>query len=429
MNMSTDNATQMGSGGETGPGSIDLLSDAAFQCPYPVYDRLRTEAPVHYDEKRGGYFITKMADIRHVLNNPAVFSNEILDLVGMSPSLRRVTMPAPGLLFVDPPLHARSRSLVDRAFTAPRVNRMAGLIQSILDGLFKEFIGLGRVDVFSQLAMPLPVDLIGRELGVPLEGRDQFRRWGFALANAFNPALTTGQRDDLVPMVEEVNAYMLAKRREKRAKPTEDILSVLSSACPKESITKEGDEKGSELSDGEFLTIVQQLVIAGTENTTAGILSAIYELVRSPEMFARLRADPALVGPFVEEILRLESPGSGFIRLVKQDTELGGVKIPKGSIVQLRYGAANRDPAQFECPAQLDMGRRNASNHLAFGSGPHACIGQMLARKELVFTVRTVCTSMTSLSMDPDHAKPRYTHTFFLRCLDSLHLRFTVAAA
>src|SRR6202789_589102 len=264
MNMSTDNATQMGSGGETGPGSIKLLSDAAFQCPYPVYDRLRTEAPVHYDEKRGGYFITKMADIRHVLNNPAVFSNEILDLVGMSPSLRRVTMPAPGLLFVDPPLHARSRSLVDRAFTAPRVNRMAGLIQSILDGLFKEFIGLGRVDVFSQLAMPLPVDLIGRELGVPLEGRDQFRRWGFALANAFNPALTTGQRDDLLPMVEEVNAYMLAKRREKRAKPTEDILSVLSSACPKESITKEGDEKGSELSDGEFLTIVQQLVLAGT---------------------------------------------------------------------------------------------------------------------------------------------------------------------
>jgi cytochrome P450 len=223
-----------------------------------------------------------------------------------------------------------------------------------------------------------------------------------------------------------VNVYMLAKRREKRAKPTDDIISVLSSVRPKTSDRRDGDE-GSEPSDGEFLTIVQQLVIAGTENTTAGILSAIHELARSPETFARLRADPTLIEAFVEVMLRLEAPGSGFVRLVKQDTEIGGVKIPKGGIGQLRYAAANRDPAQFECPAQMDLGRRDASQHPAFGGGPHGCIGQILARKELVCAVRTICARMAHLSLDSAHAQPRYTHTFFLRCLDSLHLSFTAA--
>jgi cytochrome P450 len=400
---------------------IDLWSDAAFQCPYPLYEKFQREEPISYYEQGGFYLVTRMADIKTVLSKPDIFSNEVLDLVGMGPALREVTMPTPALLFADPPRHARTRSLVDRAFTAPRVKLMENRIQAILDGLFDSFIGSGEVEVMSQIAIPLPIDFIARELDVPISERDRFKRWSDALANAFNPTISTDNREKLAPVVEQVNAYMLAKRQQKLQFPTQDIISVIATAR-----VGEAGNGGELLSDGEYLTVAQQLIIAGNENTTAAIVSSTNALARSPQLFALIKADRKLIANFIEEILRLEGPASGFVRLVTRDTELGGVHLPKDSIVHIRYAAANRDPEQFNDPGSLDLTRGNRASHLAFGGGTHACLGQMLARKEMSCTIQAFCDRMSTIAV-ASNDRSRYTHNFHLRSLDTLRLTFEVA--
>jgi cytochrome P450 len=272
--------------------------------------------------------------------------------------------------------------------------------------------------------MPLPVDVIARQLDVPRADRGRFRTWSEAISMVFDPAHSNEERDSVAPVIAELNDFLLQKRREKIAHPTEDIISVIAASKP-EARAADGSliAKEERLTDGEFLTCAQLLVVGGNENTTAGILLAVQVLARNPDLFAQLRREPALIRNFVEEVLRRESPAPGTTRCVTRDTVLGGTVLPKGSIVELRFAAANRDPREFRCPENFDLKRPNGVRHVSFGGGAHMCVGQMLARREMSCVIRTMCERMATVALDPQH-EVRYRHMFHLRSPESLHLVF-----
>lgn len=401
---------------------LDLMDDAVIQCPFPVYDDMRENHPVYYYERGGFYIITRAEDIRTALANPTLFSNDTLDKMGFTSKLRSVLIPEKALIVADPPQHTRTRGTVDRAFTAARVNAMEDKIQAITDALFENFIEKGEFEVVAELSKPLPVIVIAGELGVPGEDHLQFRRWSDAITATFNPGQTPQETESYSGDIAALNLYMLARRAEKIARPANDIISVLAQITPQS--TDGGPETTQPLTDAEFLSITQMILVAGNETTSAALTSVLHRLATDADLFARLKSDRSLIRAFIEEILRLESPVQGFYRIVTEDTELSGVKLAKGSRIYVRYGAGNRDPRVFAQADQLDLSRTNRSQHLAFGGGIHHCLGQMLARKELACVTNTLCDRFRAMALMPDQVL-RYINLFQRRGLTSLKLSFT----
>jgi cytochrome P450 len=196
-------------------------------------------------------------------------------------------------------------------------------------------------------------------------------------------------------------------RREHR---TEDLLSDLVHA------TVEGERP---LDDAELLSVLQQLMVAGNETTTSTLAGGVLLFIQNPGEEAKVRADPSLIPNMVEEMLRLESPSAGLWRIVKRDTELGGVAVPGNSMMMLRYAAANRDPAKFEDPDRFDAARKNARSHLAFGRGIHMCVGNMLSRKELAVAFGVLLQKVKSFELAPG-AEIVHTPNMLLRGLRRL---------
>jgi cytochrome P450 len=413
-------------GAEKAENPPDLLDKLVVQCPYPAYEHMREHSPVYFLEKGGFWVVSRMDDIRAVVMNPTIFSSETLDGIGFTQKTREVLFPVPSLIFSDPPQHTRTRSVVERAFTAPRVNAMEGKIQALVDELFDGFIDNGKVEFMSELALPLPLFIIADQLGVPRRDFKQFRIWSNAIAESANPGRTPAEKEEqFAGLAAEFDAYMLERRAEKIAHPAEDIISVLAVATPL--AAEEGTEPYMPLTDNEFLSITQILLTAGNETTAAAILSMLHRLSMDSGLLARIKADAGLIKPMIEEVLRLESPVQGFYRKVTQDTDLGGVRLTKGSLVHVRFGSANRDADAFKSPNEFDLSRRGGTPHLAFGAGIHTCIGQMLGRKEMTCVANTVRRRIKSLSL-ADGYDLQYLPMFNRRSLAALHVEFTRAS-
>ena len=306
------------------------------------------------------------------------------------------------LLTADPPVHTRFRKLVNLAFSMKRVDAIEADIRAIVERLVAAFPADGKIDFVHDFAIPLPVAVIAGQIGIAeadgsisAEGIATVKRWSDAFADRLGGMISRERELECAREVVEFQHAMKAHIDARRAHPREDLLSDLVNA------RIEGEQP---LDDAELLSVLQQLMVAGNETTTSTLAGGVLLLIQNPAEEARVRADRALIPNMVEEMLRLESPTAGLWRVVKQDAELGGVAVPGGSMMMLRFAAANRDPAKFADPDRFDVARKNARSHLAFGRGIHMCVGNMLSRKELAVAFEVLLQKVSRFELAPGAA-------------------------
>jgi cytochrome P450 len=384
-----------------------------FADPYSVHARLRAQRPVTPVVMPGGpgaWLITGYAEARAALADPRLSKH----MPGWHPE--------PGSTFAaldlhmlnsDPPDHARLRKLVTKAFTARRVERLRPRITAIAAGLLDDMQAGGRpgvqpeVDLLASFAFPLPITVICELLGVPAGDRDDFRTWSATIvANTAAPEVFQAHA---TAMVRYFKALLAAKRRE----PADDLLSALIAAR---------DDEDS-LSENELVSMAFLLLVAGHETTVNLIASGVLALLLNPAELARLRADPALTGSAVEELLRYVNPVSNAtFRCAAEPVEIGGVRIRRGDPVLVALSGADRDPARFGDPDRLDLGR-DSSGHLAFGHGIHYCLGAPLARLEAEIAVSRLLARFGSISLAVPADSLRWRPSTLIHGLESLPVR------
>ena len=357
---------------------IEHLDAAFYEKPFPTYRALREYQPIKR-MPNGSVFLTRYADLVAIYKDTQRFSSdkheEFAPKYGSDTPL--FAHHTTSLVFNDPPLHTRVRRLIAGALTPKHIAAMEPALIERVEHLLDTMTARSRrgesVDLIEHFASAIPIEIIGNLLAIPHEQRAPLRDWSLAILGALEPVLTPEQRARGNRAVEEFLAYLevlIAERRQHMGDPEIDVLSRL--------IAGEGGER---LSAGELMHNCIFLLNAGHETTTNLIGNGLVALSEWPDEKARMIADPALVKTAVEEFLRFESSNQLGNRITTEAVEIGGVRLAPRTPVHLCIGAANRDPAQFPDPDRLDVGRA-PNRHLAFGSGPHQCVGLALARLE-----------------------------------------------
>jgi cytochrome P450 len=376
--------------------SFDLRALPAdfYANPYPVYACLRDTEPV----KRmpdGSYFLTRYADIVAVYRDAQTFSSdkkvEFTPKYGEgAPLLAHHTT---SLVFNDPPLHTRVRKLIMGALTRRAIADMEPGLVTLVDGLLDRIEAQGGGDLIEDFASAIPVEIIGNLLGVPHADRGPLRAWSLAILGALEPKLTSEQEALGNRSVSEFVAYLKELVKHRRQHPGDPEHDVLTRLIQGESLkSPEGCAAGEKLSEVELLQNCVFILNAGHETTTNLIGNALVALQEWPlakqHMLSKVELQaPANQGPEadltveIDEFLRFESSNQLSNRRAVQACQVGGIELPAGTLLTLCIGAANRDPAQFAQPEQLDLARQN-NRHLAFGFGIHQCAGLSLARLE-----------------------------------------------
>ena len=345
-----------------------------FANPYPCYHALREAGPVH-PLAGGGWFLAGYAACVAAYKDARAFSSdkkrEFHPKYGDGLLYEHHTT---SLVFNDPPLHTRVRRIIAGAFTPRSIADMERPVTELVDGLLDRIERKGSADLIGDLAAAVPVEVIGNLLAVPREERGPLRDWSLAILGALEPVLTPVQQAAGERAVADFLAYLetlAARRRASPGDPDRDVLTRLI----------QGEEGGERLSGRELLHNIIFILNAGHETTTNLVGNGLHALLEWPEEKARLIARPELIRSGVEEILRFESPNQLGNRLTTEAVRIAGVPIPAATYLTIGIGAANRDPAEFPDPDRLDIARE-PNRHLAFGSGPHVCIGLNVARLE-----------------------------------------------
>jgi cytochrome P450 len=348
--------------------------DAAFlDDPYPTYRALQRFDPVRRLPD-GSYFLTRHADLSLCYRDRRLLSDKTREFrpkFGNSPLYRHHTS---SLVFNDPPLHTRVRKLLAAAFTPRTLQAMEARIVALVDRLLDRAAEAGRMDLIADFAAAVPIEVIGDMLGVPRAERGPLRGYSLAILGALEPVLSQEQLDRGNRAVTEFSAYLDGLIAERRRRPSADAADVLSQLV-------HGEVDGERLTHDELVQNCIFLLNAGHETTTNLIGNGVDALLRFPDQLARLRAEPGLIRTAVEEMLRYESSNQLGNRRVGERLEIGGVAMEPGTYLHLCIGAANRDPAEFADPDCFDIARQ-PNRHLAFGAGPHICLGNTLARME-----------------------------------------------
>ncbi|MEL6877369.1 MAG: cytochrome P450 [Pseudomonadota bacterium] len=359
---------------------------------------------------------------------PEIFSNDFTVLMGADDDeIKEILAEGwdnpPTLLTADHPVHTRNRKLVNLAFSAPRVNAIEADMRTKSIELIDEMAKKGQCEFVEDFAIPLPVTMIAQQIGLDNDIK-QVKDWSDAAVDRFSQLVDRERQLECARAFVEYQKYMKSKIDERRANGGDDLLTDLVEA------RVEGE---TPLTDEEIMSIMQQFMVAGNETTTSTIAGCMLQLIRNPEQMEKAKAaaggrDPKLIGNMVEEALRYETPTAGMWRIVKEDTELGGVAMPAGSVVQLRYAAANRDPKKFENPDKFDIERKNARAHLAFGKGPHMCVGNMLSRKEMLVAFDELLERLDNFAI-ADEEGITILPNILLRGVTKLPITFTKAGA
>jgi cytochrome P450 len=360
--------------------------------PFPYYAALREHDPVHRMPD-GAYLITRWRDCDAVYRDARIFSSdkkvEFFPKYGDAPLYQHHTT---SLVFNDPPLHTHVRRAIQMALSNRVIGEMeAGLI-ALVDRLLDAMEAKGRADVIEDFAAAIPVEIIGNLLGVPHPDRGPLRGWSLAILGALEPVLTPEQIEVGNNAVRDFSAYLrilLDERRRKPGDPEKDLLTRLI----------RGEHEGRKLTENELTQNCIFILNAGHETTTNLIGNTLEIFIRFPAERRRLIDNPALTKSAVEEVLRFESSNQLGNRIITEDTMLGGVLMPKGTLVTIGIGAANRDGEPFPDPDRFDIAR-NPTRHLAFGSGIHMCAGMSLARLEGRLAIERFLTRFPSYALD-----------------------------
>lgn len=421
----TDQATAQSSA------PCDTLFDAGVQqCPYPLYDRLRQQAPVHRDPVTGIYIITRYDLVRQVLMDPETFiasrrddARDQIKTLHQQAIVREFQekgwVPGKSVGQYDEPDHSAVRAVFDETFRAGKVRAFDPIIKQVLDELFDGFIGTGRVEWVSQVAIPLPMMVFATQMGAKREDLAMIRRWTDAWVSRLGMMLPPDEEMKTVALQIEAQHFFQPMIEALRGNPDGTFFSDL--------VNMEVPGWGRTLNDNEIHAhLMGDTFVGGGETTSNSFAGGMRILLENKDVWEKLKRDPGrYLKGFVEEMLRLESPVQGLTRFAATDVELAGVKIPAGSTLGVQYAAANRDPARFPDPEKFDMERRNAGAHLAFSSGVHHCLGAALARRELYLCFETVVERFEDFWLAPGQDGYDYEPNLFLRRMKRLSIEFT----
>ncbi len=397
----------------------DPFDPAWARDPYPVYATLREQSPVHRSPF-GFWVFTRHADCLAVLRDkrassdgrnidatdfPAIRDRELIAGTGAGEMLAEM---AP-FIFRDPPDHTRLRGLVQKAFTPRVIEGLRPRIEQICEDLLDVALERGSCDLVAEYAYPLPVQIIVEMLGVPAEDHEQFRVWSGALARGLDPdfLLPPEAAQERLAGILSFVQYFAGLIEERRARPGDDLLTRLI----------EAEESGDVLSQGELLSTCILLLVAGHETSVNLIAGGALALMEHPDQLARWRHDLGVARGAVEELLRYVPPVQLTGRVALEPISVGGVVIGPGEFAMLLIGSANRDPAAFDEPDRLDLGRTE-NNHLGFGFGIHHCLGAPLARLETQVALSALVRRARILERDGDELV--YKENIVLRGLEAL---------
>lgn len=369
-----------------------LMDPEVLANPYPLYHRLRSEDPVHWDPYLHAWVVTRYADVLTVFQHFSAQRTptpEQLTALGLASLAPLAQVMVRQMLFLDPPAHARVRGLASQAFTPRRVERLRSHIQDITRSLLDAVQDKGQMEVIADLARPLPAIVTAELLGVPISDWRQLTAWSADFAQVLGNFQHNPERaPQVLRSLGEMTAYFQAAVAQQRMHPREGLIGAL--------LTAEVD--GDRLSEEEVVANTIVTMVGGQETTTNLIGNSILTLLRHPEELERLREDLSLLPPAVEELLRYESPSQHTARLAPEDVVLGGKLISKRQAVIAVMGAANRDPERFAEPDRLDLGRQD-NRHMAFAWAAHFCFGAPLARIEGQVALEAVLRRMPRLRL------------------------------
>lgn len=385
------------------PDLPDPMSPEILADPFAFFSDLRRKAPVWRNPRTGEVHVSTHALVLEVNKRPKVFSSAMAHLLKSGGAgaidADEAAIMAQGLPWIDtlitadPPAHSRYKRIAMKAFTPARVEAMSDYIRGTTHALIDRFPATGRVEFKSCFADQLPSIVIADMLGVPRSEIPQFQKWLRSVISRISGAASREERLRAAQDEIALQHYLLEAIHERRVSPRDDVISDLTHAT----LADEGDPRP--LEDVELLGILHQIFTAGQETTAQALGYGVYQLLRHPEQLRMLQDDPSLCAGLVEETLRHLTPVSAMWRIVKQDTELGGVPLFAGDVLLLRYASANRDESRFSDPERFDLARGNARDHLAFGAGIHTCLGMALARKEMLLAMPILLERLPGLRL------------------------------
>lgn len=414
---------------------IDLTNIEIQQCPYDAYKKLREEAPVYQDPKTGFFIITRYDDVRNVLRDTENFKNSLgaagqkeganinSDHVkkGIQLFKDKGWVPAPTLAGRDDPNHKEMRSIFDQAFRPSKIKELEPQVESLAYELIDKFSADSYCDWVKQFSVPLPLKIIGIQMGIENED-DLWKIKNSTDAFFHRIGMMLSEEEELETIEREIEGqhYFQPIFEELRKCPNQTLLSEL--------VNTEIEAWGRTLNDNELhAEMMADTFVGGSETTTNALSAGMKILIERKDIWNKLKEDPdKYLKTFVEEVLRLESPVQSLMRNAAKDVELNGVKIPKGSVINVRYAAANRDDKFFENPDEINLERKKAGSHMAFGSGIHHCLGAPLARRELYWGFKAALDSFSEVRFADDKNNFEYHPHYLLRSLKELHIEFTL---
>jgi cytochrome P450 len=352
----------------------DPFAPAVKRDPYPFYAALRRDAPVFQVAARGMWAVSRHADVAFALKRPDLFSSSI--------NADRAELPASEtLLGSDPPAHTALRKRVERAFTPARVRELAPRLDDLARRLTAAFAPRGACDAIRDLAAPLPVITIAELMDIDPARHEDFKRWADAVIARGTGVPSTLDRIELDRRVAEFKAYLADVIEGRRRVPGDDLVSAL---------VRDQGEEAEPLAPAQALNFAVLLLLGGSETTTNLIGNALRAVLSDGALRERVLADPDLLPAAVDEALRFDAPVQVILRRATADVELGGQRVPAGATVALLLGSANRDERVFPDPERFRLDRGELAKHLAFGLGPHYCLGATLARLEATAALRAL---------------------------------------
>lgn len=345
---------------------LNLISDDMRRNPYPIYQQLRSLSPVLNDAQTDLCMLFDYESVKRALSDHETFSSMVNPKTGKAPGW---------LVFSDPPRHTKLRSIIMKAFTPRSIANLEPRIEEFSRQLLNETIEKGEIDIVLDYSGPLPTLVIAEMIGIPLSDRPKFIKWSEKIVNLSYAISGDEQAQQMIKehavVKEEMRVYLQDLLEERRRSPKEDLLTRL--------VVAEVD--GEKLTEVEILGFFQLLLSAGTETTTNVISNGLLSFIEHPDQLAKLKAQPQLLPLAIEEIVRYRSPGQMMFRETRHEVELHGQTIPAGKLVLAMVGSANHDTKQFPDAERFDI-TRNPNPHIAFGHGPHFCLGVALARLE-----------------------------------------------
>lgn len=414
MSTSTDGAISR-STGTSALSLYHLLDPEVLANPYPLFRRLRTEDPVHWDAFLHTWVVTRYADVLEVLHTfsaERTHTPDKLNSMGLAQMSPIAQLMVKQMLFMDPPAHTRLRSLASQAFSPARVAVLRSHIREIVNRHLDAVEAKGQMDIIRDLAEPLPGIVTAEMLGVPLGDRHQLKDWSADFAEMLgNFQHNPENAPRMLRTVQDMTAYFRESIRRQKDQPQEGLVHSL--------MTAEVD--GDRLTEEEVVANSIVTMVGGQETTTNLIGNGVLSLLRNPAEMKRLREDIALIPEAIEEMLRYESPSQHTGRLAPADVQLGGRAIHKGQAVMAVMAAANRDPQRFPDPDRFDIGRKD-NRHLAFGYAAHFCFGAALARVEGQEALEGILLRLPDLELEPGRLIWR--NNLGLRGLTALPVRF-----